>query len=166
MKPTAIVYTSKTGHTEAYAKLLSGIIGLPAYSVRDAKKLPSDTEIIYMGWLAASVVTGYAKACKKWNITSVIAVGLCDTGALVRESRAATSIPAETPLFTVQGGMDHSKLKGTSRLVINMLRKGLEMKQGRTEGEERMLSLLQNGGYFVSEENLSAYLEMYREKCR
>ena len=62
----AIVYTSNTGSTQEYADLFSKKTGLPAFSLREAeKKLPSGSEIIYMGWLAAGSVKGFGKAAKK-----------------------------------------------------------------------------------------------------
>lgn len=37
MKPTAIVYTSNTGHTLQYAVLLGKKIDIPVYSLDEAK---------------------------------------------------------------------------------------------------------------------------------
>ena len=48
----AIVYTSNTGSTERYAKLLGHETDLPVCSLDEAKKaLKSGTEIIYLGWI-------------------------------------------------------------------------------------------------------------------
>ena len=55
-KPTGIVYTSNTGYTEKYAKLLGEQLGLPAFSAEQADSLPEGTEILYLGWLMAGVV--------------------------------------------------------------------------------------------------------------
>ena len=56
----AIVYTSNTGFTEKYAKLLGGKLFLPVYSLEEAKgKLAAGAEIIYLGWLMAGTVKGY-----------------------------------------------------------------------------------------------------------
>ena len=62
MKPAAIVYTSNTGHTRKYALLLGEQIGLPAYSLEEAgSQLSGGSPVIYLGWLHASHVKGYAK---------------------------------------------------------------------------------------------------------
>lgn len=43
-----IIYTTNTGSTERYAKLLSQETGLPAYSLAEAKKkVRSGAEIIF-----------------------------------------------------------------------------------------------------------------------
>lgn len=59
MKPTAIIYTSQTGHTRQYALMLGEEIGIPVYSYEEAKTIvPAETPIIYLGWLHASNVKG------------------------------------------------------------------------------------------------------------
>lgn len=161
----AIVYTSNTGHTAEYARILSRQTGLPAYELsRAMKELPKATPIVYMGWLFASYVKGYAKAAKRFQVKAVCAVGLCDTGALLAEVRKAISLPAETPLFTLQGGMDHSKLRGINKFMISMLLKMLQKNQNPTEDDLRMLDLVKNGGYFVDPAHTERFMQWYQEK--
>ena len=158
----AIVYTSNTGHTAAYSKMLGAKIGLPVYALNEAaKKLQKGTEIIYLGWLFANNIKGYKKATKKYKISAICAVGLCDTGTAVAEVRKANSISEETPLFTMQGGMDKTKLRGINKFMINMLTKGLSSKKERTENDERMLELLTHDKNYVSEENITAFMKWY-----
>ena len=165
MKPTAIVYTSNTGHTRQYALLLGEQIGLPAYSLDEANsQLSGGSPVIYLGWLHASHVKGYSKASKRFALCAVCGVGLCDTGTLTSEVRKATSIPEDIPLFTLQGGIDRSRLKGMDKLMISMLTKGLAAKKQRSAQDERMLELLSGDESFVSPENLSEVLQWYREE--
>ena len=165
MKPTAIVYTSNTGHTRQYALLLGEQISLPAYSLDEANaQLPGGSPVIYLGWLHASHVKGYSKASKRFALCAVCGVGLCDTGTLTSEVRKATSIPESIPLFTLQGGIDRSRLKGMDKLMISMLTKGLAAKKQRSAQDERMLELLSGDESFVSPENLSEVLQWYREE--
>ena len=73
----AIVYTSNTGFTEKYAKLLGGKLFLPVYSLEEAKgKLAAGAEIIYLGWLMAGTVKGYKPAVRRYRIRAVGAVGM------------------------------------------------------------------------------------------
>ena len=160
----AIVYTSKTGHTAEYAKIIGEKMNLSVYSLKDAKKrIKEKTEILYLGWLFASHIKGYKKANAKYNIRAVCAVGLCDTGALLAEVRNVNKIPENIPLFTLQGGMDRSKLRGIHKWMIQMLQKGLSAQAQRSESEERMLCLLAQDANYVSEENLSALMKWYDE---
>ena len=161
----AIVYTSNTGHTAEYSKMLGAKIGLPVYALNEAaKKLQKGTEIIYLGWLFANNIKGYKKATKKYKISAICAVGLCDTGTAVAEVRKANSISEETPLFTMQGGMDKTKLRGINKFMINMLTKGLSSRKERTENDERMLELLTHDKNYVSEENITTFMKWFNEQ--
>ena len=165
MKPAAIVYTSNTGHTRKYALLLGEQIGLPVYSLDEANaQLSGGSPVIYLGWLHASHVKGYSKAAKRFALCAVCGVGLCDTGTLTDQVRKATSIPEEIPLFTLQGGIDRSRLKGMDKLMISMLTKGLASQKHRSAQDERMLELLSKDENYVSPENLAGLLQWYREE--
>ena len=159
MNATHIVYESNTGFTARYAAMLSRKLGIPAAPLAQAlKSLPTGTPVIHMGWLMASSVAGYKKAAKRFAIAAVIGVGLGDTGAQDDAARKACKLPAEVPVFTVQGGMDLAKLRGPYKFAIKLLTKAMSAKKGRTPGEDRMLELLIKGGDYVSEKELSAVL--------
>lgn len=159
MNATHIVYESNTGFTARYAAMLSQKLGIPAAPLAQAlKSLPAGTPVIHMGWLMASSVAGYKKAAKRFAIAAVIGVGLGDTGAQDDAARKACKLPAEVPVFTVQGGMDLAKLRGPYKFAIKLLTKAMSAKKGRTPGEDRMLALLIKGGDYVSEKELSAVL--------
>ena len=165
MKPTAIVYTSNTGHTRQYALLLGEQIGLPAYSLEDAgSHLSGGSPVIYLGWIHASHVKGFSKAASRFDLCAVCGVGLCDTGTLISEVRKATSIPEGIPLFTLQGGIDRGRLKSMDKLMISMLTKGLASQKQRSAQDDRMLELLSKDENYVSPENLSEVLQWYREE--
>lgn len=159
MNAKAIVYVSNTGYTARYAAILSEKLGIPAHTLADAQKtLPAGTPIIYMGWLMAGSVKDCKKAAKRFGIQAVIGVGLGDTGAQDEAARKACALPADVPVFTVQGGMDINKLRGPYKLVIRMLTKAMSARKDATPGEARMAELLQSGGDFVSEKELAAVL--------
>ncbi|MDO4459728.1 MAG: hypothetical protein Q4C42_06570 [Clostridia bacterium] len=165
MKPDAIVYTSNTGHTRQYAVLLGDAVNLPVYSMEEAaRELTDGTPIIYMGWLMASHVKDFDKADKKYRVLAVCAVGLCDTGSLLNETRQATKIPEGIPLFTLQGGINHSRLKGMNKLAISMLTKMLGSKKNRSAEEDRMFELLSKDGNYVSPENLAEVIDYYNKE--
>lgn len=158
----AIVYTSNTGFTARYAKMLGEKTGLPVYELDKADALEKGSPILYMGWLFAGSVKGYARAAKKYAIQAVCGVGLCDTGCLLEEVRRAISLPENIPLFTVQGGMDRSKLRGVNKFMIAMLTKVMAAKKDPTADDKRMVELLTTDASYVKEENLEALLNWYR----
>ncbi len=154
----AIVYTSNTGFTARYAHLLGESVNLPVYSLAEANRiLNKGDEIIFLGWLFAGNIKGYRKSAKKFRVSLVCGVGLGDTGSQIDTIRKTAKIEKTIPLFTLQGGMDHSKLHGINRFMIRMLIKMLEKKE-RTPDEERMLLLIKKGGDYVSRKNLEDVL--------
>ena len=163
MKMKAIVYTSNTGHTAEYAKILGEKIGLPVYELNEATKtLGKGTAVIYLGWLFANSVKGYKIAVKFFDISAVCAVGLCDTGTAIDNVRKVNSIPESLPVFTMQGGMDKKQLYGINKFMIGMLMKMMLSKKERTEDDARMIYLLENDKDYVCEENTVAFMEWYR----
>lgn len=162
----AIVYTSNTGSAAQYAKLLSDKTRLPVYALKDAlKALPQGSEIVYTGWIAASAVKGYAKATKRYRIRAVCAVGMGGTGTQVENVRKKAAVPANIPLFTLQGNFDVKKLYGIYRLMMEIMvktvGKSLARKKDRTPEQDDMLDMMLHGGERVKQENLSAILHWY-----
>ena len=159
----AMIYTT---NTERYAKLLAQETGLPAYSFTEAMKVVlNGAEIIYLGWITAGSVKGYAKAAKRYHIRAVCAVGVGQTGTQTDDVRKKSVIPADIPLFTLQGNFDVKKLHGIYRpMMENMVKtagKSLAAKKDRTPEEDDMLNMMLHGGERVRIENLSAVLNWY-----
>ena len=166
MKPTAIVYTSNTGYTAEYARLLGQKTGLPVCSLSEAsQRIAAGSAILYLGWLMAGSVKGYKKAAGKYAVCAVCAVGMGKTGSQMQDVGKTNAIPAETPLFTLQGGFDLQRLHGIYKLMMTIMKKtagkGLAEKADRTPDEDAMLELLLNGGSRVSEENLAGVLQWH-----
>ena len=164
----AIVYTSNTGTTKEYARLLSETITLPYYSLDEAEdKLKKQTEIIYLGWLVAGTIKGYKEANKKYNLRAVCGVGMGRTGTQVEEITKKAKISEEIPVFTLQGGFDLNKLSGAYRFVMNAMvkvsGKALAKKEDKTDEEEEMLDMMLHGANKVSMDNLKDVLDWYKE---
>ena len=163
MNANSIVYTSNTGYTAEYARLLGEKTGLPVYALDEAEqKLAAGNRVIYLGWLMAGKVQGYKKAAKRYKVQAVCGVGMGGNGSQLREVRKANAIPEKTPLFTLQGGFDINKLSGVYKLMMTIMvktaGKGLAEKQDRTPEEDVMLDMLTRGGSRVSAENLAEVL--------
>jgi len=162
----AILYTTNTGSTERYAKLLAQKTGLPAYPLREAMwKVPAGTDVIYLGWIRAGSIQGYAAAARRYSLRAVCAVGMGQTGTQTDSLRKKMAIPARVPLFTLQGNFDVKKLHGLYRPMMTLMVKtvggALVQKQNRTPEEGDMLDMIRSGGERVREENLSAILDWY-----
>lgn len=162
----AIVYTSNTGNSEYYSQLLAQQIGLPAYSLTQAKKiLSSDTEIIYFGWVMAGTIKGYASANKKFNILAVCAVGMCQSGSQIEILRKKNNISDKVALFSLQGNLDIKKLHGFYRLMMNIMVKvvvkELKDKKDCTLEEKDMLEMMLNKKEIMKTENLKPVIDWF-----
>lgn len=165
----AIVYTSNTGSTEHYAKLLGHELGMPVYSAAEAKKtLPAGAEIIYLGWIMAGKVKGYPDAAKKYKLQAVCAVGMGQTGTQRKEIREKNGVPGKIPVFTLQGNFDVKKLHGMYRMMMDIMvktaGKALENKADRSPEEEDMLDMMLHGGERVRVQNLKDVIDWYNSK--
>ena len=163
MNLKAIVYTSGTGTTAQYAKMLGKEMSLPIYNLEQAlKELPGGSEIIYLGWLMASHIQGYKKAAQNFDVKTVCGVGLAIGGSNLAEVRKMNSIPASFPLFTLQGGFDMNKLHGMNKFLMKIMRKYLKKeiakKDVKTADDERIVEMLDHGGSAVSPEKLAPVL--------
>lgn len=165
----AIIYTTNTGSAEQYAKMLAEQTGLSVFSMEEAKsEVEEGSEIIYLGWIMAAQVKGYKTAAKKYKIRAVCAVGMEKTGTRTEQIRKKTFVPAEVPLFTLQGNFNVKKLHGFYRLMMSMMvkmvTKQLVAKTDRTQRENEMLEIMLQGGENVRKENLAEVLDWYKRE--
>ncbi|MBP3524416.1 MAG: hypothetical protein J6M56_12710 [Clostridia bacterium] len=163
----AIVYTSNTGSTGQYARLLGQETGLPVCSLTEAKKaLNEGTQIIYLGWVMAGGIQGYADAARLYRIPMVCAVGMEPAGK-EQELREKNGIPQDAAMYVLQGGYSPDRLRGIQKLMMRMITgsmaKKLAAKADRTPEEDDLLELMQHGGSRVSPEKLAAPIRWCRE---
>lgn len=147
----AIIYTTNTGSTGQYAKLLAQETGLPAYSLVEAKKrVFAGAEVVYLGWIMAGSVKGCAGAAKRYQVCAVCGVGMGQTGTQTDSVRKKSEIPANIPLFTLQGNFNVKKLHGIYRfmmeIMVKTVGKGLAAKKDCTPEEDDMLDMMLHGG--------------------
>lgn len=123
------------------------------------------TDVIYLGWIMAGSVKGYAAAAKRYNVRVVCGVGMGQTGTQTDSVRKNTSVPANISIFTLQGNFDVKKLHGLYRpmmeIMVKTAGKGLAEKKDRTPEEDDMLGMMLHGGERVKIGNLSAVLDWY-----
>ncbi len=143
-----IVYCSKTGHTEKYAKMLGEIYKIKPISIENYKT--EKDKIVFLGWIKAGKIEGYNKI-KNSNIICTIAVGLSLDSKNNTESIIKTNNIKEK-FFYLQGGLDYSKTKGLMRFVYKTAGK-IMMKKG-DEKNKKYYEVFVNGGNFIKKENL------------
>ena len=162
----AIIYTSNTGSTARYAKILANELNLPVYSAEDAKRyVPAGAEIIYLGWIMAGGIKGYSQAAKRYRVCAVCGVGMGQSGTQIEEICLKNKISKDIPAFTLQGNFDLKKLHGVYRFMMNIMvktaGKALANKADRTPEEDDMLNMLAGDGNRVQIENLKPVIDWY-----
>ena len=154
----AIVYTSAAGHTRKYAEMLGEKTGLPVFSVENSEGLAERSEIIYLGWLKAGMISKFKKANKRFDIKAVVCVGMSSDSSQAEQSKKSNNIPETVPVFYLQGGFNMEALKGLNKFMMSTIRrtvgKKLGEKKDRTPEEEESYDVLMNNRDYVSEGNL------------
>ncbi|MBR1456492.1 MAG: hypothetical protein IJ594_04955 [Oscillospiraceae bacterium] len=132
----AILYNTQTGSCKRYAEELSRTLVLPVYSVDDHPAI-ADGEVIYVSWVMAGSVVGYAKVKKQVPVAAVCAVGMAPAGPYgVKAGREKNKVPASVGYFCLQGGFNINKLPLPMKLIMQWkvkdIAKRLESKRAKT----------------------------------
>ena len=120
---SAIVYSSCTGSCKKYSEMISKELSIPAVSI---KELPKDVrgKLVYVGWLCAGRIKGYKRISEKFNIGAVVQVGMAPVELETEaQSRKINAVPADTPIFCMQGGLHMKKLPVYYRVLMNAVNK-------------------------------------------
>ncbi len=148
----AIVYKSKTGHTEKYAKMIGKKLNIPCYALKEAKtKLMKNDEIIYLGWVCATKIMGLKKSSKNYKINCCGAIGAYPkTNENIQNLKKLNNI--KTPIFYMQGGIDYNKL---NKIYIKLLQAiGKEIQNRNDNLDKEIVEMFEKGKSFVCEENI------------
>ncbi len=162
-----IVYSSNTGYTEQYAKLLGKALELPSYKLGSVPDCHKGAEVIYLGWLFAGTIVGYKKCARHYRVRCAAGVGMSPpTPELAEGLRTTMKVPTGIPVFYLQGGFNMGKLKGPMKLVMKVKCKEiagrLSAKPELTEAERATLEMTQGERSVVCTENLAEIIAWYR----
>ena len=153
MRASAIVYTSRTGFTERYARMLGEELSLP---VRPLGQAPGGETVIYLGWLRAGGVVGLRRALRRCRVAAVCAVGMA---AEVEEAKLRRDNRLEgVPLFYLRGGYAPEKLTGFYRAMMAPMARLVSRAPAETEADRAMRDAFRDGGDWVSPERLAPVL--------
>ena len=164
-----IIYTSETGNTKEYAMMLRDALDLPAYRLGDAPAQVAGAEAIYLGWLMAGNLVGYASAAKKYKLVCAVGVGMSpeseeQTKALAKKIQA----PEGMPVFYLQGGYDKKKLKGFNKAVMSVVEKTIMKKLEEMPEEARtgdpIYKMITEGYSVVSKERLQPVIDRFENR--
>ena len=142
---TIIVYESKTGFTERYARWAAEELGCECISLKDASKdrLAGYDRVIFGGWIMANMISGLPKLREMGVVPAVVfAVGASPAFEEVLTQIREQNQLGETPFFYFEGGVDFNKLGFVQRMMLKMMKKMTEKKKDMTRQEAAIVQLL------------------------
>ncbi len=166
----AVIYKSKYGATQRYAKWLAEALGADLW-VRErvkAEQLHTYDTLIYGGGIYAGGIAGISllKNCFPAAEGQRLAVFAVGAAPETPESRKAlleknfTPAMAGAPLFMLRGAMDFEKMTLKDRMMMNLLKKMLDKKpeEEREEWEKSLMSLWGRASDWCDPANLQPIL--------
>lgn len=151
MSKTAIVFKSKYGFTEKYAKWISEELGADLIDTTKAttEKLSAYDAIVFGGGIYAGGIAGISAFKKNFGALrgrklAVFTVGLTSTEDLsyyktVDDRNFTPEMQSAIKIFHLRGGMDYAKLGFFPRKIMGMMNKMLEGKKEKTADDEILL---------------------------
>lgn len=131
-----VVFASKTGFTEHYAKLIANSLGIEAVSLDDikVKSLSTYDTVIFGGWIMGSNIMGLMKIRK--NVTGklfLFGVGASKMSDENTELIIKQNDISSFPFFYMPGGLKRDKLCFLKRKMIDMVANEEDKKQKDSE---------------------------------
>ena len=175
MEKTAVVYRSKTGFTEKYARWLAEEVGadlLKADHVKLEDLLRYDA-IVYGGGLYAGGINGVKRITKHSKELGdrrliVFGVGASPCRPEVCEGVEKRNIPAELRgkirFFLLRGGFDFKKCSAKDKMLMNLLKIKLKKAPDTDEDAKGMLACYDHPADFTNREALKPLLACIRKE--
>ena len=147
MVSAVVIYESKYGHTEKYAKWLGEALSAPVFERRaaEAAKIREYGAVIYGGGLYAGGVSGISFVSENFEALKsreliVFTCGLADTkdeknvenirGVMAK--KLAPNVMEKIKVFHLRGGIDYGKLSLVHKTMMSMMKKGVSKKEEKT----------------------------------
>lgn len=163
---TAVLFTSNTGFTAKYARLLAQASGIPAYDMSEKKELPPwGASVLYLGWLCAGTIKGFSSARKRYQIQAVCAVGMAPAESGQSEKLSGSNHLGNTPLFYLRGGFAPEKLTGVLKVMMGFMARAVAKAPAETEADREQQAALVSGGNWVSTEALEPVLAWLEKRA-
>lgn len=150
-----VIYSSKTGFTERYARWIAEELQCACKPVKDVKssELSEYDCIIYGGWLMAGNIKDILKLRQLKGLGEkklfIFAVGLTPMGEeevieKMKETNLHEDEQEKIPFFYFEGGLDYSKMGFINKMLMKSLKKNLGKKKELTKEESATLHKLEN----------------------
>lgn len=140
MKKVAVVYKSKYGSTEKYARWITEAVGADIFKVTEVKtdKLKEYDTIVYCGALYAGGMLGFSFMKKNYSMLSdkkliVVAVGAtlkkADAIEEVKKQNLTSEMLDKVQFFILRGGLNYKKMNIIDKFLMYLLVKSIKSKK-------------------------------------
>lgn len=146
---TIIVYSSKTGSSERYARALSESTGFAAFSVKD--DYDHEQSIVFIGWIRGIALVGFDKVDRS-KVIAVAAVAL-DDKPKKGWNRIKDLNEIKVPFYHLPGWIDRKKVGPVNKLLFCLLCVYYKL-QGLDSRTKPLFDAMMNGGSFYDESRL------------
>lgn len=171
---TIVIYNSQTGFTRRYAQWIAEAVGADCLALSDAKKrdLTAYEAVIYGGWACGGRISklGWFKEnMARWadKKLAVFCVGGSPADSPeIDEALGQNFAGAErekVKIFYCPGGFNYEKMPVSSKLMMKLFIKALQVKRDKTE-EERVMAEMIASSYDISDKKyIEPILQWLRE---
>lgn len=128
MKSAILIYYSRTGFTEQYARWLEEMTGCPAVAYKDARKMdlkPYDIVLFASRFRAGYIqkMKWLRKKDRRRKLKAVLATGAAPMGSPEAKREVSVSIRDERfgcPVFYLESGIRYEKMARTEKLMMRL----------------------------------------------
>lgn len=166
-----VIYSSKTGFTEKYAKWLGEELTCPIFSLKEFSQegFKLYDSIIYAGGLYAIGINGLDKVLKQFknykNLT-ILAVGLTppkyEDIKKVIENNFDEFQQKYIKFFYVRGGFDYNKLGKLDKILMTLMKWKISLKRKKTANENGMLAAYEKPLDFTDKNHLKEIIRFLK----
>lgn len=158
MDVSVILYTSATGFTRRYARMLEEETGLAAYELGSPAAPGRGAPALYLGWLCAGGIKGFRRARSRYDLRAVCAVGMAPPAEGLLDRLRSGNRTDPLPLFYLRGGYAPERLPAPYRLMMVPMARLVRRAPAGTPEERAMQSAFIHGGDWVSRDALAPVL--------
>ncbi len=163
---TVVIYKSKSGYSEKYAKWISEAVKADLFRSDDfdPSRFAMYDTIVYGGGLYASGIHGFGlikshfkQISNKKIIVFAVSVSPAREDAVQSVIRANFSgeMQAKIHFFMLRGGFDYGKLTIVDKLLMQILKLKIKSHAKRTDDEKGMLNLYDKPVDFTDKKNIT-----------
>ena len=158
---TIVIYNSRTGFTERYAKWIAEAAGADCMALSEAKKRDLSTyeAIVFGGWVCAggiSKLSWFKGNLDRWAGRKLIV--FCVGASPMENPEIETALKQifgspqlkKVNVFYCPGGFNYEKMSAPFKLMMKVFIKTLKAKKGKTEADQEMIKMI-SGSYDISD---------------